>query len=289
MMTKLGVVLLGAVAAWAGLRWFEKANLYIPDRQLTILPATFGLAYENVDFTAEDGVRLHAWFVPASTAPATEGYPEEVPPPRPWGRPRGRPRTLVMFHGNGGNISHRVDKLRIFHGLGLSVFMFDYRGYGRSGGSPSEQGTYLDGAAAVRWLKEDKGLEEGALVYYGESLGCAVAMETALQHPPAAFIFDSGFTSVLEMAKAIYPWLPAKYFLRARYDNLAKAPQLKTPLLVAHSPEDQIIPFAMGRRLFEAAPQPKEFFQLRGGHNDGFLETPGYAQAFAEFLKKHAP
>ena len=274
MIAKLGIALLGAAAAWAGLRWFEKANLYIPDRQLTILPATFGLAYENVDFTAEDGVRLHAWFVPASTAP-TKGSPTA--------------RTLVMFHGNGGNISHRVDKLRIFRGLGLSVFMFDYRGYGHSNGSPSEQGTYLDGAAAVRWLKENKGLEEGALVYYGESLGCAVAMETALHHPPAAFIFDSGFTSVLEMAKAIYPWLPAKYFLRARYDNLAKAPKLKTPLLVAHSPEDQIIPFAMGHALFDAAPEPKEFFQLRGGHNDGFLETPDYAQAFAAFLKKHAP
>ena len=273
MVTKLAVAAAVAAALWAGLRWFEKANLYIPDRQLTILPATFGLAYENVDFTAEDGARLHAWFVPASSSAA---------------KPAAAVRTLVMFHGNGGNISHRVDKLRIFHGLGLSVFMFDYRGYGRSGGSPSEQGTYLDGAAAVRWLKENKGLDEGSLVYYGESLGCAVAMETALNHPPAALILDSGFTSVLDMAKEIYPWLPAKYFLRARYDNIAKVPMLKAPLLVVHSPDDQIVPFSMGRRLFEAGAEPKEFFQLRGGHNDGFLETPGYAQTFGAFLDKHS-
>lgn len=252
----------GLLLAWLGLRWFERASLFIPSRQLAGTPADSGFPYEELRLTAADGTRLHAWLVPG---------------------PEGG-RTVVFFHGNAGNISHRMEKLRLLRGLGLSVLLFDYRGYGQSEGRPGERGTYADGLAAVEHLLAGRKLPAGRLVYYGESLGCAVALETALARPPGALILESPFTSTAEMGRRLLPFLPARLLVRHRYDNLAKIGALKAPLLILHSPDDEIVPYAMGRALFAAAPEPKAFAELRGDHNGGFLDTPDYARALREFL-----
>lgn len=254
-----------AILIWTFLRWFERANLYIPDRIITATPTTYGLKFEDARFTAEDGTRLHGWFM------------ERGP----------RDPVMLVCHGNAGNISYRLDKARIFREAGASIFLFDYRGYGQSGGSPTEQGTYQDAEAAYRYLTKTKRVPPERIVFYGESLGCGVAVELALRRRPAGLILDSGFTSVADMGKTLFPRLPIEKIARFRYDSLSKISRVQCPVLVMHSSQDEIIPFSMGRRLFEAAPEPKSFFEMKGGHNEGFLETgQDYASAIWRFLKK---
>ena len=164
------------------------------------------------------------------------------------------------------------------------MLLFDYRGYGRSSGRPDEQGTYLDAEAAYRWLAEKKKVPADRIVIHGESLGGAVAMELALRRRAAGLILESTFTSVVEMCRHVFPFLPADLVVRFRYDTLSKIPELSCPVLVMHSPDDDIVPFAMGRRLFAAAPEPKTFFEMKGSHNEGFLDTgPAYEKAIAGF------
>ncbi len=257
------IATLSAVFLLAGCRWFERANLYFPSRDMAAHPGALGLRYEELDLPASEGARVHGWFV--------ENAPDAP--------------VILFSHGNGGNISHRMEKLRLLREAGASVLLYDYRGYGRSTGTPSELGTYGDGEAAYRWLTETKKLPPGRVIQMGESLGCGVAVELALRHKAGGLILDSGFTSTADMGRRIFPWLPVNLLVRYRYDNLAKLPSISCPVLVMHSPQDDIIPFAMGRRLFEAARQPKTFFEMKGGHNDGFLETGrAYSEAVRRFL-----
>jgi hypothetical protein len=189
--------------------------------------------------------------------------------------------AVLFCHGNGGNISHRLDKAARLRRTGVSLLFFDYRGYGLSEGAPSEQGTYQDAEAAYQWL-----LQRGAkgVVFYGESLGCAVATEMARRHPEArGLILESPFTSTVAMAQLIFPRLPVSWILRYRYDNLAKIPGLRMPLLILHSPQDEIVPFAMGKRLFAAAPEPKRFVEMAGGHNDGYID---FGERYAAEVKR---
>jgi hypothetical protein len=256
---KIFVLLL---AVWLGLRWFARKNLYFPERQFYGLPGAYGMSYEDVYFRASDRVQLNGWFIP------TKG-----------------PLTLLLCHGNAGNISHRVDKIFRFHELGASVFVFDYRGYGKSRGRPSEEGLYRDGEAAYQYLVETRKLPPDHILLYGESLGCAVAVELARHHPARALILESPFTSTIGMANHYYPWLPARWLLRDHYDSLAKMPEIRLPLLLMHSRQDEIVPFSMGQRLFAAATGDKTFFEMVGGHNDGYFETgERYVQAIRHFL-----
>lgn len=261
--------LLAGLFLWFGLRWFERANLYPASRSPSgAHPGSFGWPYEELELAAEDGPRLHAWWIPG---------PPEGP-------------VVLFSHGNGGNISHRFDKLGLFRRAGASVLIYDYRGYGRSTGTPSEQGTYRDGEAAWRWLTREKRIPPERVVLYGESLGSAIALELALREKPAGLILDSPFTSTIAMGQEIFPFLPVRWLVRYRYDNLSKIAKLSAPLLVMHSPEDDIVPYAMGRRLFEAAPAPKDFFEMKGNHNDGFADTgPAYGEALKAFLARAVP
>lgn len=277
-------IFLALTGLWAGLRWFERANLYSPAAQHEAHPGTYGLPYLDFYLQSPDGARPHAWYLDAGEPsngklplpPALQAEPLKL-------GAAARP-VIVIFHGNGGNISHRLDKARALRAMGLSVLLFDYRGYGKSQGRPTEKGLYLDGeAAAIEGLARAGG-DWRRLVYYGESLGCAVALETALRRPPAALILDSPFASTVAMGRAVFPWLPAELLVRERYDNLAKAPELTTPLLVLHSPQDDIIPYAMGRQVYAAAPEPKSFVETRGDHNGGFMETPYWAASIRDFL-----
>ena len=248
---------------WMGLRWFERRNLYFPSRNVEGNPGLLGLGYVDLRLTAADGARLHAWFVPL------------------------KPRSpVVLFcHGNAGNISHRLDKLLILRRAGAAVLLFDYRGYGRSSGKPDEQGTYLDAETAYLWLTEGQNIPAQDIVVHGESLGGAVALELALRRRVKGLILESAFTSTVDMGRLMFPFLPVNRIVRFRYDNLAKIGKLACRTLVMHSPEDDIVPYDMGQRLFAAAPQPKTFCELTGLHNDGFLDSgPVYEQAITRFL-----
>jgi hypothetical protein len=259
-----GALLLAMYVGQAGL-------LYLPDmpsRELAATPADIGLAYETVRIDTADGPRLHGWYLPAQAA-------------------RG---TLLFFHGNAGNISHRLDSLRIFHALRLNVLIFDYRGYGQSEGKPSEEGTQRDALAAWRHLVQVRGESPQRIVLFGRSLGAALAAWLAARERPAALILESGFTSVPDMAAELYWWLPARTLARLNYATADYLGGVRSPVLVAHSPDDEIIPYHHGRALYAAAPEPKAFLEMKGDHNGGFLASgDAYLRGLDRFLSAHLP
>jgi len=238
----------------------------MPGRALTATPEDAGFAYQDVSITTSDGMRLHGWFVPAKQAKA----------------------TVLFLHGNAGNISHRLDSIAIFRELGLDTFIIDYRGYGRSEGKPSEQGTYLDAQAAWEYLVSNRGIAPDKIVIFGRSLGCAVASWLTARTTPGAVILESCFTSALDMAYRLYPFLPVRLITRLKYPVKENVKQLSSPLLVVHSREDEIIPFDMGQSIFAAAPEPKMMLVLTGDHNGGFLMNRSqYLTVLGKFLDQH--
>lgn len=254
-------------AAYLGICGFmflkQESFVYFPERRLVATPQSAGLRFEEVAIRTADGVSLGAWWVPTREA-------------------RG---AVILAHGNAGNISHRLDKAQLFCALGLSTLLFDYRGYGESGGTPSEAGTYLDMSAAVDFATRIEGVPSSRLVFFGESLGGAVAVEAAARSAPGGLVLESTFTSLPAMARRYYPWLPAGRLLRIRYDSLERIGGVRCPVLVLHSPQDDVVPYAMGQELFAAAGDPKAFAALEGGHNDGGVTvSPGARAALEQFL-----
>jgi fermentation-respiration switch protein FrsA (DUF1100 family) len=244
--------------------FFEKNLIYFPDRELELTPTALGLSFDDVWLRTEDDLRLHGWYLPVPDAAL----------------------VVLVCHGNAGNISHRLDRVLLFQTkLKASVFLFDYRGYGKSEGSPDEEGTYADGRAAYQHLRE-RGYDPGRIVLFGESLGAAVAVQLAQERPAAALVLESPFTSIPDMAAAVYPFLPLGRLVRTRYDNLEKIPSLRIPLLILHGTRDRTVPFEQGERLFEAASEPKRFAAISGaGHNDAFLVGgESYWKAWTELL-----
>lgn len=262
------VLLVLAAALWAYARRFERTHLYFPERAYEMTPADLGLPFREVSFISSDGETITGWWIPAEKA-------------------RG---ALLYCHGNGGNVSTNLQNARVFHELHLSVLLFDYRGYGRSSGRPSEEGTYRDGRAAFAHLTGPLGVAPERIVIYGMSLGGAVAIELAGEGAAAGLICESTFTSVRAMARRLYPALPAKFLVVDKYDSLGKVGRLGLPKLFLHAPEDELVPFAMGRELFAAARPPKEFLEIRGEHGEGAAATgPTYAAGIGAFLKKILP
>ncbi len=248
---------------------FQPRLVYFPhvERELAATPRAAGLEYEDVSLHTADGVKLHGWWVPAQNA-------------------RG---TVLLAHGNAGNISHRIDYLTMFNRLGYSVLLFDYRGYGKSGGSPSEEGTYRDAEAAWQHLTEARKFKARDIVIVGESLGGGVATWLAVKYPPRALILASTFTSVPDLGAEVYPWLPVRLLARIEYANLQRIRQIEAPVLIAHSRSDDIIPFAHGEALFAAAREPKQLLVLSGGHNDGFIYARDeWIAAVGAFLERVA-
>jgi len=249
---------------------FEKRLIYFPFRDLELTPRDLGLRFEEARLVADDGTALHGWFLPVE----------------------GARYTVLVCHGNAGNISHRLDRALLMQArLKTDVFLFDYRGYGLSQGRPDEEGTYQDARAAHRYLSTGRGIRPGNLILFGESLGAAVALQLALEVPARALVLESPFTSVADMARSVPPYLPLGRLLRTRYDNLAKIGALRMPLLVLHGDRDTTVPFAQGRRLFAAAPEPKRFFAIPGAdHNDTYVVGgDAYWQAWTEFLRELSP
>ena len=270
-MRSISTFLALAICLYAGITalvYFRQHSLlYYPDitgRELARTPLQIGLEYEDVILLTEDGLRVHGWFIPREEA-------------------RG---TLLFFHGNAGNISHRLESIAIFNTLRLNVFIIDYRGYGQSEGEVNEQGTYLDAEAAWRHLVNDRGIDAGEIIVFGRSLGAAIAARVASREQPAGLILESGFSSVPSMGKRLYPFLPVEWLSNFSYDTRAYAGRVTSPVLVAHSKSDNIVPYAEGRVVFDAIPGEKTFLEMRGGHNDGFYVTgPAYLDGFDRFLQ----
>jgi len=244
----------------------EDRFIFHPDHVTDRDPSQIGVRFEDVFFTTQDGLRLHGWFIPHQDARA----------------------TLVWFHGNAGNISDRLLNIKLLHDrINTNIFIFDYRGYGRSEGTASEKGTYLDGEAAINYLL---GRDEAAarrLILFGRSLGAAVAAEMAIRFPSLGLILESPFVSIREMARAIFPSLPIAWLLQTRYDTMEKVRLVKTPILVLHGDRDATVPFAQGKRVFEIASHPKKFHRIVGAsHNDTFfVGGEEYYGALREFIE----
>jgi fermentation-respiration switch protein FrsA (DUF1100 family) len=244
----------------------ENFFVFFPERPFYQIPSDVHLNYEDVYFHTEDGRRLHGWFFPLE----------------------GESPVILFCHGNAGNISHRLDIVRLLLKRQLQVFIFDYRGYGKSSGSPSEKGLYKDGLAAYDYLIEKRHLPPDEIILFGRSLGAAVAIEVALERKVRSIIIESAFTSTKEMARAIWLFYPFSYFLPANYNNFKKIAQVDHPKLFIHSEGDEIVPFHLGQKLFHAAKPPKYFYALEeAGHNDTYVVGGDtYFQRIAAFAKK---
>ena len=254
----------------------EAQLVFRPWRGGETSPATLGLRYRDVPLVTRDGVRLSSWFVPGGEP---SGGPDTGP------RHGHGPRVLLFCHGNAGNLSNRLGRLRVLHGLGLSLLMFDYRGYGRSGGDPSEDGVYTDAEAAWDYLITDGGYRAEEIVVHGHSLGGAVAARVARVHAPGALILESSFTSAPDLAVHHFPLFAIRGLMRNRFDTIGALRRVTSPVLVVHSRDDAIVPFVLGRRLYAAAAPPKAFLEISGAHNSGFLTSGGrYTEGLRRFL-----
>jgi fermentation-respiration switch protein FrsA (DUF1100 family) len=225
--------------------------IYFPqiEQQITHTPRTIGLEYTSLNIVTNDGETLHSWWVPV---PDAKG-------------------TVLFFHGNAGNISHRIDYLPMFKHLGYNTLLFDYRGYGQSTGIPSESGMYRDAQAVWHYLTATKNIAPGQIVLFGESLGGAVAAWLAAREKPAMLVLASTFTSIPDLAAQIYPFLPARWISRFNYNTQESLLSVTCPVLIAHSLKDEIVPFQQGQQLFQIASEPKQFLSLEGGHNTGMI------------------
>lgn len=235
------------------------------NHELIATPSAIGFDWEDVRLTTSDGIRLHGWYLPAKQSDVI---------------------TLLFFHGNAGNISHRLDSLDLFRQLGVAVLIIDYRGYGQSKGDPSEEGLYRDAEAAWRYLADERDVPPQRIVASGRSLGAAVAARVAAEHPVGGLIVESGFTSVPALGAERYPVFPVRLLTRFEYPTREFIRQASAPVLVVHSPDDEAIPYHHGRSLFEAANEPKTFLEIQGGHNTGYLDSrEDYTQGLRDFLR----
>lgn len=248
---------------------FESHLIYFPGQQrtLTAPPARLELPVERVRFSTDDGITLVGWAMPAGAN--SSGL---------W---------LLICHGNAGNLSE-FDRPLHYAGLrrlGLSLLAFDYRGYGESGGAPNEQGLYRDADAAYRYLRQNLGVPADRIVVFGHSLGSAVAIDLSSRVPVAGLIVEGGLTSAVDRGQELYPYIPVRLIARSRFGSIGKVAGIPAPKLFLHASRDEVIPLAHGRRLFEAAREPKTFIELEGGHADAFdVDSARYFGSIEKFL-----
>ena len=252
------------LSAYLAFILFERTRIFRPVRTLAMDPGRAGLSFEEIQFVTEDGTILHGWWIEAERSSA----------------------TILYFHGSAGNMGSRSETVKALHRLGLDIFIFDYRGYGQSKGYPSEAGTYLDARAAYEVVRAKyANSEEPPVFFYGRSLGAAIAIQLACERYTQGLITEGAFTSIPDLGSDLYPSLPVRSFGRIKYDSLSRISRLTVPMLIAHSLDDVLIPFDHGKRLHEAAPEPKQFAELRGPHGEpGWLHTPGYWEILTTFV-----
>lgn len=237
--------------------------LYSPVKEVPYTPADLGLVFEQVVFDAEDGVGLTGWYIPAKDAEL----------------------TILFCHGNAGNMTHRLDTLNLLNEFGVNCFVFDYRGYGKSEGKTTEEGTYLDAAAAYKWLTEEKKVLADDIVMFGRSLGGNIAAQLAGKVKVKGLIVESSFTSYVDIGTKFYPYMPVRFFAAFSYRTIDYIREVQCPVMIIHSRNDEVIPFEYGLRLYDAANEPKEFVEMFGTHNDGFLYSGEvYRQSWMKWL-----
>ncbi len=262
---RMVLLMLGSVAtvyliimAWA---YFMQSNMvYFPSAIVDITPDKINLQYEEVNLTTSDNVTINGWYIPT----------EETQ------------NTILVAHGNGGNISDMMETIRQFHSMGLNIFIFDYRGYGQSTGHPDEAGTYIDAETAWKYLVTKRQIDENKIILFGVSLGGAIAIELAHNHKPLGLIVESSFTSLPDIAAKLYPFLPVRLISRYDYNSAKKIGNVNTPVLVIHSSNDEMVPFSHGQKLFDLAREPKQFLEISGSHNEGFMISGKKYQAGLE-------
>lgn len=255
------------VAATTYLYFNQKNLVFFPTRELAVTPDRLGLEYEDVFVEMPGGSSIHGWYFtpPDSTAGAS--------------------RVVLFCHGNAGNISHRLETVEMLLSLGAGVFLFDYRGYGRSQGVASEENVYADARACYTWLVNEKGFAPDEIVIFGRSLGGAVGIDLAARFRCGGLIVESSFTSAADMGKKIFPIFPVKLILKYRFDSVERIGRLSCPVLIVHSPDDDIIPYRMGKALYERANSPKRFLEISGRHNDrDYVNEPTYVEALRGFI-----
>ena len=258
------VVFLAYTILALALYFMQSSFLYSPVRPVPYNPGDINLPFENVVFKAKDRLKLAAWYIPAEKADF----------------------TVLFCHGNGGNMTHRLDTINILNELGLNCFIFDYRGYGASEGKPSETGTYYDVEAAYKWLTKKKNIPPENIILFGRSLGGSIAAYLASKVEAKALVIESSFTSYVDIGKKFYPYMPVHLAARFSYPTIDYVRKIRLPVMIIHSRNDEVIPFEFGLRLYDAANEPKEFVEISGSHNDGFLFSGEiYRNAWSNWLK----
>ena len=262
-----GIIIYAAIAIvliFGYVKYIESRGMYFPIKEIEYTPEIVGLPFEDIYIKTEDDIQINGWFIPEENA----RY------------------TLLFCHGNAGNIGHRLEKLMLLHKIKLNLFIIDYRGYGRSKGSPSEKGIYLDIKAAYNYLVDKRKIKPEHIILYGESLGSAAIIHLAAEQKVGGLIVEGGFTRGRDLAKRIYPFLPASLFSDS-FDSLAKIKKIDAAILFIHSKDDEIVPFSFAKQLYNAASGPKHFAELRGGHNNAFLDSKEkYVSSIASFIEQ---
>ncbi|MFA5251974.1 MAG: alpha/beta hydrolase [Phycisphaerae bacterium] len=265
MLISIAVVVFIAYSSLGLVLYFmQPVFLYSPVREVSYTPDELGLDFEKVVFKRNDGLLLSGWYIPVKNSEL----------------------TVLFCHGNGGNMMHCLDTINILYNMGLDCFIFDYCGYGNSEGRPGEEGTYLDAMAAYKWLTEEKKISPDDIIVFGRSLGGSIAARLAGKVKAGALIIESAFTSYVDIGKEFYPYMPVRWFARFSYRTIDYVKDVRCPVMIIHSRTDETIPFEFGLELYEAANEPKEFVEIFGSHNDGFLVSSEiYKGAWTKWLK----
>ena len=247
----------------AYVRYLESITVFHPAKEIERTPRSIGLGFEDIYFKTKDKYVINGWLIKHPQAHS----------------------TVIYFHGNAGNMADRLEKIILLRNLKVNVFIIDYRGYGKSQGKPCEHGVYEDAVAAFDYLLTRGDIEHEKIWVYGTSLGGTVAIDLATKKRLACLIIDSTFSSAADMGRTIYPFIPS-FLIQTKMDSLAKIKKITIPKLFLHSREDDVVPFRLGQKLFAVAPAPKEFLEIKGGHNDNYVYSREiWLEGVSRFLK----
>jgi len=266
MLSVVVAVIVGVFAAFGLYLYYAQDRMvFYPTHDLEVTPDQAGLVFEDCRIPVDTGAFVHAWYFPIES--------DSLSP------------VVLFCHGNGGNMSHRLETAQFLHEFGVAVLMFDYRGYGKSDGRPSENNLYRDADVCYDWLQAEKRFKPDRIVLFGRSLGGAVAIDITARKPCRGLIVESSFTSIAAMGKRMFPILPVGLLLKYRFDSIEKIARVTCPKLLTHSPDDEVIPYEMGRALYDRAVEPKTWVDLEGGHNGrDYLKREDYRKAIESIL-----
>jgi len=260
--------------------------LYSPVGEVPYTPDELGLNFETIVFKSVDGLQLCGWYIPAPLEARTKAASVQPGDSFLTGPAENSELTVLFCHGNGGNMMHRLDSINFFYNLGLNCFIFDYRGYGNSQGKPNEEGTYLDAQAAYNWLTEEKKVAPDKIIIFGRSLGGSIAAQLTSKTQAKALVIESAFTSYVDIGRKFYPYMPVRWFAKFSYRTIDYIKEVKSPVMIIHSRNDEVVPFEFGLELYETANEPKEFVEIFGSHNDSFLVSSEiYKKAWVKWIK----